>query len=264
MMKNEILSHLPGNFPWQVHWYDTIDSTNTEAKRLAQTGAPHGTVLIAGMQTAGRGRMGRSFASPTGLGLYLSVILRPCCPAQQLMHLTCAAGVAACNAVEEVSGYRPGIKWINDLVAENKKLGGILTELSVDAGTGLVNYAVIGIGINCNHAPRDFPPELQDIAISLRSVTSKAVDIAALAAALICQLQAMDEKLLRDRAGILDTYRENCVTLGRRVKVIGQDAREATALDIDEEGGLVVQYSDGTVGTVSSGEVSVRGMFGYL
>lgn len=263
-MKTEILSHLPGNFPWQVHWYDTIDSTNTQAKRLAGEGAPHGTVLIAGFQTAGRGRMGRSFASPEGLGLYFSLILRPGCRANELMHLTCAAGVAACNAVEEVSGYRPGIKWINDLVAENKKLGGILTELSVDAGTGLVNYAIIGIGVNCNHTPADFPSELQNIALSLRTVTGKAVDIAALAAALIRQLMAIDEQLLTDRAAIMETYRKNCVTLGRQVKVIGQETREATALDIDEEGGLVVQYSDGTVGTVSSGEVSVRGMFGYL
>ena len=262
-MKNKILSHLPGDFPWQVHWYHSIDSTNTRAKVLARDGAPHGTVLIAGQQTAGRGRMGRSFTSPSGLGLYFSLILRPACRAEELMHLTCAAGIAACHAVEEVTGYRPGIKWINDLVANNKKLGGILTELSVDAGTGLVNYAIIGIGINCNHTADDFPAELQDIALSLRTVTGKSVDIAALAAALIQQLKSMDSLLLTDRGAIMETYRKNCVTLGRQVKVIGQETREATALNIDDEGGLIVRYSDGSIATVSSGEVSVRGLFGY-
>lgn len=263
-MKHEILSHLPGNFPWQVNWYDTVDSTNTKAKALARDGAPHGTVLIAGAQTAGRGRMGRSFASPAGLGLYLSVILRPGCKAEDLMHLTCAAGVAACDAVLSVSGCRPGIKWINDLVAEKKKLGGILTELSVDAGTGLVSYAVIGIGINCNHRPEDFPPELRDIAVSLKTVTGKAVEISRLAAALITALYAMDQTLLSGRDAMMARYRADCVTLGQQVRVIGQETRNATALDVDQAGGLVVRYENGDIETVSSGEVSVRGLFGYF
>lgn len=263
-MKHEILSHLPGNFPWQVNWYDTVDSTNTKAKALARDGAPHGTVLIAGAQTAGRGRMGRSFSSPAGLGLYLSVILRPGCKAEELMHLTCAAGVAACDAVLSVSGCRPGIKWINDLVAEKKKLGGILTELSVDAGTGLVSYAVIGIGINCNHRPEDFPPELRDIAVSLKTVTGKAVEISRLAAALVTALYAMDQTLLSGRDAMMARYRADCVTLGQQVRVIGQETRNATALDVDQAGGLVVRYENGDIETVSSGEVSVRGLFGYF
>ena len=263
-MKNAIISHLPGDFPWQVHWYDTIDSTNTRAKELAREGAPHGTVLIAGTQTAGRGRMGRSFSSPCGLGLYFSVILRPNCRAEELMHLTCAAGVAACEAVETISGYRPGIKWINDLVAESKKLGGILTELSVDAGTGLVSYAVIGIGINCNHSPSDFSEELQEIAISLKTVTGQQVEIPKLASALIRALYQMDATLLTAKDAIMDRYRKNCVTLGKPVKVIGQEVRKAVALDVDPEGGLVVRYENGSTDTVSSGEVSVRGLFGYI
>ena len=262
-MKHEIDSHLPGNFPWQVHWYDTIDSTNTQAKLLAQQDAPHGTVLVAGQQTAGRGRMGRTFSSPPGLGLYLSVILRPDCTARELMHLTCAAGVAACDAVAAVTGYRPGIKWINDLVAENKKLGGILTERSVEA-TGLVSYAVIGIGINCNHAPEDFPAELQDIAISLKTVTGHSWSVAQLAAALITQLHQLDKQLLTDRDIVMAAYRESCVTLGRQVRVLGNESKTATALDVDEDGGLLVRYDDSTTATVSSGEVSVRGLFGYL
>ena len=141
-MKQRILDHLPRNHPWagNIHYFDTIDSTNTEAKRLAAAGAPHGTVLIAGHQTGGRGRMGRSFHSPAGLGIYLSVILRPECAPGDLMHLTCAAAVAMCDAVENAAGFRPGIKWTNDLVYGKRKLGGILTELAFGS-SGRVDYA---------------------------------------------------------------------------------------------------------------------------
>ena len=111
--------------PWRdtLYWYDTIDSTNTRAKEMAKEGAPEGTVLIAGNQTGGRGRLGRSFSSPEGMGVYLSAILQPDCKAEQLMHLTCAAGVAACKAVEKAGGIYPGIKWINDLVCGKEKVG---------------------------------------------------------------------------------------------------------------------------------------------
>ena len=262
-MKNVILSHLPGDLPWQVHWFKTIDSTNTQAKAMAQQGAPHGTVLVAEHQTGGRGRMGRSFSSPAGVGLYLSVILRPGCPAQELMHLTCAAGVAACNAVQKVCGIRPGIKWINDLILQNRKLGGILTEMSVDTKTGLTEYAVIGIGINCLQQTQDFPHEIQDMAISLRSA-GVTVDIPVLAAALINELHQMSLQLHTSK-NLMATYRQDCVTLGREVVLMGNDApQRGTALDVDDAGALLVRLEDGSVHAVNSGEVSVRGMYGYV
>ena len=262
-MKHVILSHLSGDFPWQVHWFNTLDSTNTRAKAMAQQGAPHGTVLIAAHQTGGRGRMGRSFSSPAGLGLYLSVILRPKCPAQELMHLTCAAGVAACDAVEKVSGIRPHIKWINDLILQNRKLGGILTEMSVDAKTGLVEYAVIGIGINCLQKAEDFPREIQDIAISLRSA-GIATDIPKLAAALIEALYQISLQL-HEPEPLMETYRRDCITLGCEVVLTVSGASQyGTALDVDDAGALLVRLEDGTIHTVNSGEVSVRGMYGYL
>ena len=157
-MKENILSNLTAECPCRdtLHWYPTIDSTNTQAKRLAKEGAPHGTVLIAGQQTGGRSRMGRTFQSPAGMGVYLSVILRPNCDPQQLMHLTCAAGVAMVEAVKRVCGILPQVKWINDLVVSGKKLGGILTEMSVDQG--MVEYAIIGIGINCLQQKEDLHP----------------------------------------------------------------------------------------------------------
>lgn len=263
-MKHKIFTHLPGDFPWQVHWFDSTASTNTVAKEMARSGAAHGTTILAGHQTGGRGRMGRSFSSPAGMGLYLSMILRPQCSARELMHLTCSAGLAACDAVEQTTGFRPGIKWINDLVAEGKKLGGILTEMSVDPKTELVDYAVIGIGINCLQRETDFPEELQDIAVSLKTVTGKEVEISLLAAQLILALQKMAENLL-DRDTILKRYRKNCVTLGRQISVISSsDIRYGTALDIDPEGALIVKLQNGETVAVNSGEVSVRGLMGYL
>ena len=264
-MKEKILHNLTAECPWRdtLYWYDTIDSTNTQAKRLAKDGAPHGTVLLAGLQTGGRGRMGRSFQSPEGQGVYLSVILRPCCEPVQLMHLTCAVGVAMMEAVETVSGIRPQIKWINDLVVNKKKLGGILTEMSVDKG--IVEYAVIGIGINCMQQPGDFHPDIAGIATSLSLAAGCPVSPAKLAAAMVEALWKTDRVLLSEKKHLMTTYKENCITLGKEIQVIRQnDIRLGKALDLDADGCLLVQYEDGTLQTVSSGEVSVRGMYGYL
>lgn len=264
-MNKKILSYLPGDFPWQVHWFDTIDSTNDRAKAMAQNGAPHGTVLVAGAQTSGRGRMGRSFSSPADKGVYLSVILRPDVPAEQLMHLTCAAGVAVCDAVENVAGYRPGIKWINDLIAGDKKLGGILTELSVDPRSGLVRYAIIGVGINCSQRREDFPAEIRDTAVSLETVTGEPVSRSLLAASMIRAFQQMDSQFLTKQRAIMDAYRKDCITLGREVLLLRGDRQDhATALDIENDGALLVRLSDGTIESVHSGEARVRGISGYL
>lgn len=266
-MKQAIISLLPAACPWKdtLYWYDTIDSTNTQAKKLAAEGAPNGTVLLAGQQSAGRGRMGRSFHSPAGKGLYLSVILRPQCAPDQLMHLTCAAAVAACDAVEKACGFRPQIKWINDLIAGKQKLGGILTELSVQPESGKIAYAIIGIGINCNHSREDFPPQLQDIATSLQAVTGKAFAIEALAAALIESLYKMSLGLLCQKESILLHYRKDCITVGKQILVLrAEEKHYGTAEAVLDDGSLLVRYEDGKQEAVSSGEVSVRGMYGYL
>ncbi len=258
---------LPKSHPWSnsILCFDTIDSTNTHAKALAYAGAPHGTVLLANHQTGGRGRMGRSFHSPSGCGIYLSVILRPNCPPADLMHLTCAAGCAMCDAVEEAAAFRPGIKWINDLVWDTKKLGGILAELSINAKTGLVDYAVVGIGINCTQKKEDFPPEIREIATSLGTITGKAIDRNRLAAAMILALSRMSDTLLTEKSTVMNRYRGDCVTLGKAVAVHSfEETLYGTAVDVDSEGALVVQFADGHRETVSAGEVSVRGMYGYV
>jgi BirA family biotin operon repressor/biotin-[acetyl-CoA-carboxylase] ligase len=266
-MKKQILHMLPAECPWRdtLHWFDTVGSTNTEAKNLARAGAPEGTVLIAGHQSAGRGRLGRSFQSPEGKGVYLSLILRPGCSPEQLMHLTCAAAVAMCDAVSDAAGFRPGIKWTNDLVQNRKKLGGILTEMALEPQTGLVQYAIVGIGINCSQTPGDFPPEIAKIATSLKQITGKSIDRSRLAAAMVEELHAMSESLVSEKGSIMDFYRDRCVTLGKDVSVHRFDeVRHGTAMDIDADGGLIVKFSDGSIQTVSAGEVSVRGMYGYV
>lgn len=261
----EILPHLE-DCPWgsRVQVLETIDSTNNRCKLLAAQGAPEGTVLVADCQTGGRGRLGRSFLSPPHQGVYLSVILRPQVFPRDLMHLTCAVAEAMCDAVERAAGFRPGIKWTNDLVSGQKKLAGILTELSVEAESGQVQYCVVGIGVNCAQRGEDFAPEIRDMAGSLHMVTGKPVDRNLLASEMVKALYAMNRDLLGDREGTIARYRRDCVTLGREVSVVkGTSVRHGRAVDVDSWGGLVVDFGEGPE-TVQAGEVSVRGMYGYL
>lgn len=263
-MLSHIQQHL-ADHPWcdRVHWYDEIGSTNDLARQMAYEGCPSGTCILAGKQTDGHGRMGRSFSSPAGMGVYLSCILRPNCKPEQLMHLTCAAAVAAADAVKDAAGIDCGIKWTNDLVVGTKKLGGILTALQIDPNTGLVSAAILGIGINCLQSKGDFPPELRDMATSL-AMHTKRCDPAVLAAALIRRLQQMDGQL-HERKQIMVSYKTRCVTLGKEVSwMAGDTLYHGTALDLDENGGLVLQLSDGTQKIAAFGEVSIRGMYGYL
>ena len=249
----------------EIHCFDTIDSTNTYAKKLAMNGAPDGTVVIANNQTAGRGRMGRQFESPRDQGIYLTVLLRPDLPPQRLMPVTAMAGVAVCDAVEKVCGVRPGLKWPNDPVIGNRKLCGVLTEMSLEGETGRVQYLVLGIGINVGQREEDFTPEVARIATSLNSYLGRGVCRAELAVALIRELERLYLTLLTgDLTEYLAAYRRDCVNLGKTVQLLGEGREVVTAVDIDEEFGLVVRSENGMEKTVRSGEVSVRGMYGYV
>ena len=263
-MKTKIQSYLPGDHPWQSHisWFDTIDSTNTRLKELAKEGAPHGTVLIADRQTGGRGRLGRSFQSPGGMGVYMSVLLRYPAVPEELMHLTCAAAVAACDAVAKATGLTPGIKWTNDLVYRKRKLAGILTELVLLPGE---TAAVIGIGINCCQALKDFDPQIQGFAGSLAMATGKPVDRAQVAAQLILAFSQMDQNLFSCKEDIIKGYETNCITVGQDISLVrGDEIRHGHAIGIEESGALIVRFPDGHSEAISSGEVSVRGMYGYI
>ena len=144
----------------KVYRYDTVDSTNTVCKTLAQEGAPDGTAIIAARQTAGRGRMGRGFESPEGLGLYLSMLWRPVASPEGLLPLTAMASASAALAIRRITGADVRIKWPNDLALHGKKLAGILTEVTL-SGSG-VDHVVIGLGVNLRQRPEDFSPEFQD------------------------------------------------------------------------------------------------------
>lgn len=249
----------------ELRCFQELDSTNNYLK--AQADAPDGTAAVADSQTAGRGRMDRSFQSPKGQGIYLSVLLRPSLPPDRLPPVTALAGVAVCAAVERVCGLRPGLKWPNDPVLNGKKLCGILTELSLEAETGRVQSLVLGIGINVGQRPEDFSPEVREVATSLLQVLGKPVSRPRLTAALLEELDRAYAALLAgDLTEYLAAYRRLCVNLGKTVQLLpfgGGERETAQAVDIDEEFSLVVRGEDGKERTVRSGEVSVRGLWGY-
>ena len=227
---------------WDVLRYDTVDSTNNVCKALAAQGLDS-TAVIARAQTAGKGRLGRSFQSPEG-GLYLSALWQ----------------VVVCRAVESLCDTDCGIKWCNDVVLHGKKLCGILTESSL-LPDGSAAWLVVGIGVNVGQA--SFPPDIADMATSL-ALQELDVSPDALADAILAQLTAL-RTVLTDPAEWLTEYRRRCGNLGRPVRVLrGNTVRQATALAIDEQFGLTVQYENGETETVRSGEVSVRGLYGYI
>lgn len=265
-MLDSILSSLSAGNPWRdkIQYFDTITSTNDVLKQLAAQGAPEGTTLIAGSQSGGRGRLGRAFLSPPESGIYMSVLLRPECSPLELMHLTCAAGSAACDAIQNGIGIRPGVKWTNDIVFQKRKLAGILTEMGLKRD-GNVSYAVIGIGINCNQALQDFPEEIRGFAGSLKMVCGSSVDRAVIAAKMTDAFYEMNTRLLTQKEALLSAYRQDCITIGQDVSVVrGQQVRHGHALDVDADGALAVRYEDGSVEHVNSGEVSVRGLYSYI
>lgn len=256
-----------GSHPWQdqIHIFDSIDSTNNALKRAADGGAPHGTIFISDEQTGGRGRQGRSFASPKGVGIYFSLLLRPDCAPTQVGHITAMVAVAVCDAIENATGVRPQIKWTNDLVLGKKKLAGILTEMSVEWESSTLQYIVTGIGINCNHRLSDFPEAVQPMATSLMLELEKPVDRNRLCAEMIRSLSRMSGEVLSGKARWLEQYKQDCITIGSQVRVVrGTDVRTGFATGLDENGGLIVRYDSGETGVVYSGEVSVRGMYGYV
>lgn len=249
----------------RIHVSDSVDSTNLECRRLAAQGAPCGTVVAANQQTLGRGRRGRSFESPKGLGLYLSILWRPQCAPQALLPLTALSAVATRRAIHRVCEASCDIKWPNDLTLHGKKIAGILTEMSLEGETGTVDYVVLGIGINVRHRAEDFTPEVAAIASSLERELGHRVRRSALAAALIEELDLLYDDILPRPRKWLEEYRSACLNLGKTVQLIQPDGsrQKALALDIDEQFGLTVQYPDGKTQTLRSGEVSVRGLYGY-
>ena len=233
---------------------ETVDSTNNEVKRRALAGAADGLAVVAEQQTGGRGRRGRSFVSPAGQGLYLSVLLRPRCPLEEVSALTAWTAVAVCNAVERVCGVRPGIKWPNDVILDGRKLCGILTELELEAETAALRHVVVGVGIN-----------LTCLLYTSDAALGRAPRRAEMAAAVLAALDELYAAFPAERAAWLERYRADCLTLGRTVRLLrAGEEEEAFAEAVDDAFALVVRRADGSREAVSSGEVSVRGLLGYV
>ena len=244
---------------------ETVDSTNTECKRRAMAGEAEGLAVVADEQTGGRGRLGRSFQSPKGQGLYLSALLRPRLEPGQVADFTAWAAVAVCDGIEAACGVRPRIKWTNDIILGGKKLVGILTELGLESESNALEYLIPGIGVNVNQAPEDFSPEIRDMATSLAQELGRPVRRSDLAVQIILALDRMYAGFPENKAEYLEKYRADCLTPGNQVQLITPVSRqEAYAVAVDDDFRLVVELPDGTRKALSAGEVSVRGMYGYV
>lgn len=233
------------------------ESTNVLLKERAGAGAKEGHVILANTQTGGRGRLGRSFYSPADTGIYMSLLLRPqgYCP-DQAVRLTTMAAVAACEAIEEVSGKNAQIKWVNDVYMDYKKVSGILTEAAFSLEDNGLDYIVVGIGINAYPPKEGFPPEVEQIASAVFR-TRQSDGKNHLAAAFLNRF--MGYYAARDNMDYAKEYRARSLVIGKKIRVISPAGqREGLALDVDEECRLLVQYGDGSRETLSSGEISIR------
>lgn len=235
---------------------DETDSTNNYAKELASKNAPHGTVVVADRQTAGKGRLGRTFVSHKGKGLYMSVILRPDFDISAAPLITSAAAVAAAEAVEQLCGSDVRIKWVNDLYMNGRKICGILTEASMDMEMRSLESAVIGIGINVRKTGDSFDEELSRRATSIEDETGASVDRNELCAAIV---SCLDKRLgtIEDRS-YLGEYRRRELLTGNIITAnIGNETFTGKAVGIDDNANLVVETENGAVRALSSGEANL-------
>ena len=248
-----------------IHCYESITSTNTIAKELAAKGCEAGTVVIADQQTMGKGRRGRHWESPAGTGIWMSIVLRPNISPTEAPFLTILTALAVAKAIEEFVDVKPGIKWPNDIIIGNKKACGILTEMNAEIE--MVNYVVIGIGINVNMNEEDFPQDIQAVATSLKEAIGKEVSRKLLLQSVLCKIeelyiQSIDEKI---KSTLIEEYKKYSVTLGHKVKVIYPHRElEGEAMDLTSDGELIIKTSEGQTERIFSGEVSVRGILGYV
>ena len=244
-------------------YFDATDSTNIQARRLAEAHAPHGTLVVSDRQDGGKGRRGRSWASPSGVGIWMSLILRPEIAPSSASMLTLAAALAVREGIQEETGLSPLIKWPNDLVLNGKKICGILTEMNTELME--IQYVITGIGINVNQ--REFPPEIRDTATSLSLEAGRSFRRSSLIAAILKAFEKDYAAFLKtgDLSLLLEEYNACLVNRGKEVCILDPSGEyRAVAEGIDESGSLLVTLPDGTRREIISGEVSVRGIYGYV
>ena len=238
-----------------IRYLTETASTNTLAMELAAQGAVEGTVVIAEVQTGGKGRMGRNWVSPKG-NLFFSAILRPDVSPHHAPLMTLAGAVAVATALRNISGVEAGIKWPNDILINGKKVCGLLTEMSAE--TDRIRHLVLGVGINCNMDPGLLPRDVQGSATSLAVAAQGTVDRTRVLAGALIELDRWYRAFLTDRRGILDAWKDLNVTIGRQIAVSGAgETLTGTAAGIDAEGRLLVTLADGSTRTVAAGDVTI-------
>ena len=244
-----------------VHFAREIDSTNLWIKRLAKEGASEGTLALAEFQSAGRGRLGRSWEVPEGTSVMMSILLRPKFEPQYAPTLTLVMGMAVAKAVKNL-GFDVSIKWPNDVVVSHKKICGILTEMGVRDGK--IDYAVIGVGINVNI--KEFPEEMADKATSLYLESGKEFDRSQIPGLVMEAFEKYYEKFAAtcDLSGLKEEYESILANYNQPVRVLAKEPYEGVARGITDGGELLVEKTDGTIVAVSAGEVSVRGLYSYV
>ena len=244
-----------------VHFARETDSTNLWIKRLAKEGASEGTLALAEFQSAGRGRLGRSWEVPEGTSVMMSILLRPKFEPQYAPTLTLVMGMAVAKAVKKL-GFDVSIKWPNDVVVSHKKICGILTEMGVRDGK--IDYAVIGVGINVNII--EFPEEMADKATSLYLESGREFDRSQIPGLVMEAFEEYYEKFAAtcDLSGLKEEYESILANYNQPVRVLAKEPYEGVARGITDGGELLVEKTDGTIVAVSAGEVSVRGLYSYV
>ncbi len=252
-----------------VVYLDRIDSTNNYAKKIALEGCEEGTLVVADYQTCGRGRLGRDWNSPDKKGVWMSLVLRPDIPFEEVQIITLAASVAVVQALYDIAQIEAGIKWPNDIIINGKKVCGILVEMNMEIDR--INFLVLGIGLNVNQQKNDFSQELLDKAVSLKMHveetlnTQKILKRNELIAAILLKFEEIYDKVKSGAfEDIISEWKRYSVTLGKEVNITYKDEQyRGVAEDITKDGKLIVKCEDGNVKEVFSGEISVRGLLGY-
>ena len=241
-----------------IEIHRSLSSTNTVLKKMAEDGCPEVKVIIALEQTAGKGRMGRSFYSPIGSGLYMSLLMRPDTDVNAMLAMTAFSAVCVSQAIEDVCWISPSIKWVNDVMIGNKKICGILTEGAVESESRRLSYAVVGVGINIDIPSGGFPQDIVETAGSLYEQSPGNMLSCRLAAGILDRM--MDVYQNRNRQECLGEYRKRMYLTGKRINVMqsGRIIAPATVLEVADDLGLVVRYDNGRSEKLTSGEVSIR------
>ena len=236
---------------------ETANSTNVFLRECALNGEAEGLVVLSDEQTEGRGRRGRSFHSPAGAGLYMSVLLRPTCSLEESLFLTTAAASAVALSIEKISGQSAQIKWVNDVLIKGKKVCGILTEAAIAMETGGLEFAIVGIGVNVRQPEGGYPEDIRETAAAIFTKNPAGGVRSRLAAEILNRFMNYYRSL--ERKTFLNDYKRRSVVIGKDVTVIGGgEEKRAHVLDIDENCRLLVVYEDGSEGTLSSGEISIK------